>query len=188
MAVLRDLLALDPDNSAFWSALADFEFRRDNVVAAEHAARKALALDPEDRWALYIMGMAALREGRPEEARDNALGILRRRPKDTKGLTLLASAKMAESRWLGIFFWVIAFCMRVERTWLGKLSLFGMIGVYFLMITWDADDGLTPMQAAGLALMALAILTIVPAYYLQGFLIHREISRAKRKAALRADY
>jgi tetratricopeptide (TPR) repeat protein len=189
LATLEESVALDPQDAASWSALADFQSQRDNTVAAERAARRALALDPEDRSSLYIMGMAALREHRFEEARDNALSILRRWPKDNKGLTLLASVKMGESRLLGIFFRVIAACMRLERTWVGKLSIFAMLGVYFVMIAWDADDdGLTPMRATGLTLMALFVFTVVPAYYLQGFLIHRELARAKRKAILREDY
>ena len=46
------------------------------------AARQALALDPEDRSSLYVMGMTALRERRFDEARDNALSILRRWPRN----------------------------------------------------------------------------------------------------------
>jgi Flp pilus assembly protein TadD len=184
---LETALALDPQDSASWSALADFQFHRDNFVAAERAARQALALDPQDRSSLYIMGMAALRERRFDEARDNALCILRRSPRDSDGLTLLASVKMGEHRLLGIFFRVVAACMHIERTETGKLSIFGMIGLYFVLIKWDADDGLTPLRATGLALMAAFIIAVVPAYYLQNFFIQRELSRAKRKTKPRDD-
>lgn len=180
-------MALDPQRAASWSALAHFQFRRDMFVAAERAARQALALHPEDRSSLYIVGMAALRERRFDEARDNALRILRRAPNDNDGLTLLASVRMAEHRSLGIFFRAIGACMRVERTELGKLSIFGMIGLYFVLIAWNADDGLTPLRARGLALMAAFILAVIPAYYLEHFFIQREISRAKREAKLRQD-
>jgi tetratricopeptide (TPR) repeat protein len=211
VGTLEATVALAPADAATWSALAGFQFQRGNFAAAERAARQALALDPEDRSSLYVMGMAALRESRFDEARDNALSILRRWPKDVKGMTLLASAKMGEDRLLGTFFRVIAARMRLEQTRLGNLWLFVMLGIILVLIApWNVDDGLTlaratglrlvaddilhlgkmltPMRATGLALMAAYVLAVLPATYLQRFLIYRELLRAKRKVKLREDF
>lgn len=186
---LEASLSLDPGDPATWSALGSFQFRQGNIAAAEQAARQALALNPEDRSSLFVMGMVALSERRFDEARDNALSILRRWPKDVDGMTLLASAKMGEHRLLGMLFCAIAAGMRLERTRYGKLSYFAMLGGYFLLTTpWDGNPGLTPMRATGLALMATSILAVLPGAYLQGFLIQRELSQARRKTKFRADY
>jgi hypothetical protein len=92
---------------------------------------------------------------------------------------------------LGIIFRVIATSMHLEleRTWVGKLSLFVMIGVEFVLTApWDRDPGLTPMRAMGFAWRAAFVLTVLPAAYLQGFLIQRELSRAKGEVKLREDF
>jgi cellulose synthase operon protein C len=189
LGTLEAAVALAPEDAATWSAIAQFQFERGNFIAAERAARQALTLDPEDRSSLYVMGMAALRERRFDEAHDNALSILRRWPKDEKGMTLLASAKMGEGRLLGVFFRMLATSMRLEQTRLGKLFPFAMLGVFFVLTSpWDGNPGLTPMRAAGLALMAAWILAVLPAAYLQSFVIYRELSRAQRKVKLREDF
>ncbi len=186
---LEASLSLDPEDPATWSALGAFQFRQGNIAAAERAARQALALNPEDRSSLFVMGMVALSERRFDEARDNALSILRRWPKDVEAMSLLASAKMADHRLLGMLFRGTAACMRLERTRYGKLSYWVMLGVYFLLLTpWDENPGLTPTRVAALALMAASILAVLPSAYLQGFLIQRELSRARKKTKLRADY
>jgi hypothetical protein len=44
------------------------------------------------------------------------------------------------------------------------------------------------MRTIGLALMAAFDLAVVPSAYLQGFLIRRQLSRAKRRMKLREDF
>jgi predicted TPR repeat methyltransferase len=59
LGTLEAAVELAPDDAATWSAIAQFQFQRGTFVAAERAARQALGLGPEDRWSLYVMGMAA---------------------------------------------------------------------------------------------------------------------------------
>lgn len=206
---LEAALALDPEDAATWSAIAGVHARRADHVDAERAARQALALDPEDRSSLYLMGMAALRERRFDEARDNALSILRRWPKDVRGMSLLASAKMGEDRWLGIFFRMIATRMRLEQTRHGNLLLLGMTGIIILLVApWRGDDDLPSVEPGfgwairgilhradvsftarvGLALAAAWLLWVLPAEYLKRFLINRELLQARRKVKFRDDF
>jgi hypothetical protein len=84
-------------------------------------------------------GNGGTRERRFDEARDNALSIVRRWPKDVKALSLLASAKMAEDRVLGLFFRMIATCMRLEQTWLGKLLILVILVACFAVGRGLAD-------------------------------------------------
>jgi TolB-like protein/tetratricopeptide (TPR) repeat protein len=68
-AAIQHALSIDPNSAAAHAAMAGFLYQMDfNPAAAEVEMRRAIALDPQDSWSLWLSGYIASIQGRFEEA------------------------------------------------------------------------------------------------------------------------
>jgi len=79
----RKAVELDPGDARLRTALAEAEFRHGNLEAATLEADAALALDPEEPYALVLKGLLELARHRPEEALEPLSAAARLRPQLT---------------------------------------------------------------------------------------------------------
>jgi cytochrome c-type biogenesis protein CcmH len=88
MEVIRTALAKDPNDASVWTGLATVLMSQSNGVlspAADYSFRKAAVLDPNNMALQYFYGSALATNGRPAEAKEQWLPLLRRLPKgDTR--------------------------------------------------------------------------------------------------------
>ena len=94
-------VSLAPGNDSFAAAYGLFLLRNRQLEAAEQVA--APLSQSDDVIALLLRGNIAIRRHRPEEARDLALWVLSEDAVNQSALTLLVSAKAAQSRGMGLW-------------------------------------------------------------------------------------
>jgi cytochrome c-type biogenesis protein CcmH len=84
MAIIKTLLAKNPDDPNLWVGLATVLVAQSKGIlspAADHSFRKASTIDPNNMALQYFYGTALATNGRNAEAREQWLPLLRRLPK-----------------------------------------------------------------------------------------------------------
>ncbi|MDO9020856.1 MAG: tetratricopeptide repeat protein [Deltaproteobacteria bacterium] len=102
--LLREALALAPDDVETLVDVARLHLTRNRLDEAARFAERALAVEPQHRAALCGKGFALLHRGDVAGAREHAARALRRDPTHLDAIRLLAAVKARESLALGLWF------------------------------------------------------------------------------------
>ncbi|GAA1778493.1 tetratricopeptide repeat protein [Leucobacter iarius] len=91
-------LASFPEDPRLWDLLSEIELARENFAAAEHAARTAVGLDPENDLLPMTLVLILIDRERFEEARDLARWMVAKQPEVPAANLLLAHAEAGVGR------------------------------------------------------------------------------------------
>jgi tetratricopeptide (TPR) repeat protein len=160
-AVLEEALRHGPNDPDTLADLAELCAERGETADALRYADQALRIAPESHAALVAMGVAQLRAGNVDAAREHAILALRADATDPQALRLIASIKMRSNLALGLWWRYATWIEKIGPTRSVVVLLFAFV-VYRLVVIAatgaGAEGAAAGVQVAWLAIVAYSFI------------------------------